>query len=355
MSDQDDASKTEEPSSRRLEDARSRGQVLQSRDVAHLIMLTAALLVVMMISPLMMRDLSLGLRRFIEQPDRVRIDSGNFHALMVDLTSQLAVIMGLPLFLLLLAALATGPIQHGWQWQTHTLQPDLSRLNLLKGFGRLFSGKSVVELLKAIVKIAIISAVGLTLLAPIVDRIDSYITADLSTLMTSLFMLTVRLITGVIGVMVVLALIDYLYQKWQLMKSLRMTKQELKDEFKQMEGDPAIRQRLRNIRSQRARKRMMAAVPTATVVVTNPTHFAIALRYEQPMNAPKVVAKGLDLIALRIIDLARQNFVPVVENPPLARTLYATTELDEEIPREHYKAVAEVIGYVMRLKRQAVH
>lgn len=355
MSDNDQASKTEEPSGRRLEDARSRGQVLQSRDIAHLIMLTAALLVIIMISPTMMRDLSSGLRRFLEQPDQIRIDSGNFHALMVDMTSQLAVILGLPLFLLLLAALVTGPVQHGWQWQTHTLQPDLSRLSPFKGLGRMVSGKSVVELLKAIVKIVIISAVALTLLSPVLSRIDSFVTADLTALTAALFMLTVRLITGVIGVMVALALIDYFYQKWQLMKSLRMTKQELKDEFKQMEGDPAIRQRLRNIRSQRARKRMMTAVPTATVVVTNPTHFAIALKYEPPMNAPKVVAKGLDLIALRIIDLARQNFVPVVENPPLARTLYATAELDEEIPREHYKAVAEVIGYVMRLKRQAVH
>ncbi len=134
-----------------------------------------------------------------------------------------------------------------------------------------------------------------------------------------------------------------------------MTKQEVKDEFKQMEGDPVIKQALKRIRSQRARQRMMAAVPTATVVVTNPTHYACALKYDQGMNAPVLVAKGVELVALRIIDKARENFVPVVENPPLARTLYAAVEVDEEIPREHYKAVAEVIGFVMRLKKRAVH
>src|SRR5262249_48875766 len=148
---------------------------------------------------------------------------------------------------------------------------------------------------------------------------------------------------------IALAAGDYIYQKYEYIKSLKMSKQEVKDEFKQQEGDPIIRRKVREIRVQRSRQRMMQAVPTATVVGTNPTHCACALKYEQGMDAPVLVARGLDLLALRIIEEARRTFVPVVETPPLARTLYADVELDDEIPRDHYKAVAEVIGYVMRL------
>jgi len=187
------------------------------------------------------------------------------------------------------------------------------------------------------------------------DPIDNFITEDLSMLLPALLSLTVKLLSGVILVLVALASADYLYQRYEFMKQMRMSKQEVKDEYKQQEGDPTIKNKVRQIRQARARARMMQAVPTATVVVTNPTHFAVALKYEQGMNAPLLVAKGVELLALRIIEEARRNFIPVVENPPLARTLYADVELDGEIPRDHYKAVAEVIGYVTRLKKNAIH
>ena len=354
MSD-DPASKTEEPTGRRLGDARQKGQVAQSREISNLVMLSAMLIVLMMVGPLMSRDLVGVLRRFVELPHQMHVDDGNFHSLIVDLTSQLAGLLLLPLLLLMIAGAAPGLLQHGWLWTTHPLKPNFERINPLKGIGRLFSVRSLTELGKGLIKIAIVGLVSMMLLSPIFHFAEQYITADLAQLLPSMLALTVKLLSGVIGVMIVVAGADYAYQRYEMMKSLRMTKQELKDEFKQMEGDPVIKQHLRKIRAQRSKQRMMQAVPTATVVVTNPTHFACALKYEQPMNAPVLVAKGTDILAHRIIDTARKNFIPVVENPPLARTLYASVELDEEIPQEHYKAVAEVIGYVMRMKKRAVH
>jgi flagellar biosynthetic protein FlhB len=190
-------------------------------------------------------------------------------------------------------------------------------------------------------------------LIPELKQVDNYVSADVGTLLHALFLITLKLFAAVVGVLIVIAVADYLYQRYAFLKRNRMTKQEVKDEFKQMEGDPLIKGRLRQIRMEKARRRMMAAVPTATVVVTNPTHFACALKYDRTMPAPVLVAKGMDLVAERIRDIARKNFIPVVENPPLARTLFAAVEIDEEIPPEHYKAVAEVIGYVMRLRKRA--
>jgi flagellar biosynthetic protein FlhB len=354
MSDDQD-SKTEEPSAKRLGEARSKGQVVQSREVSNVIMLGAMLVVIVMVAPVMAKDLFGVLRRFVELPHQIHVDDSNFHALMIDMTSHLASILAMPFILLAIASAAPGLLQHGWMWTTHPLKPSFDRVSPMRGLGRLFSKRSATELIKGLVKIAIVGMVATMILMPIFDIVEQYITTDLILLLPAMQALTVKLLTGVIMVLLALAVGDYFYQRYEMMKSLRMSKQELKDEYKQAEGDPVIKRRLRQIRQSRARSRMMQAVPTATVVVTNPTHYAVALRYEQGMNAPVLVAKGVELVAFRIIDTARKNFLPVVENPPLARTLYAAVELDDEIPREHYKAVAEVIGYVMKLRKQAIH
>jgi flagellar biosynthetic protein FlhB len=258
------------------------------------------------------------------------------------------------MIMLVLASAAPGLLQHGWMWTTQPLKPSFDRISPLRGIGRLFSMRSVTELVKGLIKIAIVGLVAASILTPIFGILEQYVTADLVQLLPSMLALTVKLLSGVLVVLMALAVGDYFYQRYEMMKSLRMSKQELKDEFKQQEGDPTVKRRLRQIRQTRARTRMMQAVPTATVVVTNPTHYAVALKYEPGMNAPVLVAKGVELLALRIIDAARKNFLPVVENPPLARTLYATVEVDDEIPHEHYKAVAEVIGFVMRLRKRAI-
>jgi flagellar biosynthesis protein FlhB len=354
MSDDPDT-KTEEPSAKRLQEARSKGQVAQSREIAHTIMISAMLLVVLMIGPMMTRDLVVVLRRFLELPHAMRLEDNSFHVLMIDLAMQLGMTLALPFLLLAIAAATPGLLQNGLLFSTYNLTPQLERISPLRGIKRLFSLRNVVELLKGTVKISIVGVVAFILVSPAFKLIDNFITEDLSMLLPALLSLTVKLLSGVIVVLMALAAGDYLYQRYEFMKQMRMSKQEVKDEYKQQEGDPTIKGKVRQIRQARAKARMMQAVPTATVVVTNPTHFAVALKYDQGMNAPLLVAKGVELLALRIIEEARRNFVPVVENPPLARTLYAEVELDEEIPRDHYKAVAEVIGYVMRLKKRAVH
>ena len=182
-------------------------------------------------------------------------------------------------------------------------------------------------------------------------RLESLVSVDVVDLLGFTKVLSLKLLGTVVAIMAVVAIIDYLLQYQQWFTRQKMSLRELKDEFKDTEGDPKIKALIRQIRQNKMKKRMMAAVPKATVVITNPTHFAVALSYERGMNAPVCVAKGVDLVARRIREVAAEAGVPVVENPPLARTLHATVEIDEEIPPEHYKAVAEVIGYVMRLTR----
>jgi flagellar biosynthetic protein FlhB len=354
MSD-DKENKTEEPTGKRLGDARQKGQVAQSREVAHLIMLSAMLVVILMLAPMMSRDMLVVLRRFLELPHQMRLEDNSFHVLMVELSFQLGGSLLLPMLLLGVAAATPSILQNGLMFTTFNLAPKLERISPLKGLGRLFSLRNVIELAKGMLKMSIVGVVALILMAPALKLVDNFITEDLVMLLPALLSLTVKLLSGVIVVLMGLAGADYMYQKYEYIKSLKMSKQEVKDEYKQMEGDPVIKMQVKKIRLARARARMMQAIPTATVVVTNPTHFAVALKYDQGMNAPVLVAKGVELLALRIIEEARRNFVPVVENPPLARTLYADVELDAEIPKDHYKAVAEIIGYVMRLKKRAIH
>jgi flagellar biosynthetic protein FlhB len=177
------------------------------------------------------------------------------------------------------------------------------------------------------------------------------VTVDPSVILVIAHVLTVKMLGTVVAILAVIAAMDYFFQYRQWYERQKMSFAELKEEFRQTDGDPAVKGKIRQIRQSRMRKRMMAAVPTASVVITNPTHYAVALRYERGMNAPICVAKGVDLIARKIREVAGEHGIPIVENPPLARAIHATTEIDREIQPEHYKAVAEVIGYIMRLNR----
>jgi flagellar biosynthetic protein FlhB len=257
----------------------------------------------------------------------------------------------LPLLLLVVVAIAGSVVQTGLVFAVEKLGFDLARLSPLAGFQRLFSMRSGVEFLKNLAKVGAVMALAAMLLMPEIGRLPMLASIGAGALAGEIHHLMLRLFLGVLGLVAALALVDYGYQRMSFMRQMRMSKQEVKEEHKQAEGDPAVKARLRQIRMERSRRRMMAAVPTASVVVTNPTHFAVALRYEMgSKGAPRVVAKGADLIAKRIREVAEENDVPLVENPPLARALYATVDLDREIPPEHYKAVAEIISYVFRLK-----
>lgn len=349
--DQDQTQKTEEPTQHRLDEARKKGQVASSREVNHAFMILAATVIVVLIVPGVMSDIMALMARFLERPDLMSADAAGLIGNLRDAAADVAFAVILPLVFLIGAALAAGLIQNGPMLSVDSITPKLEKISLAKGMKRLFSLKSVAEFIKGIVKLMIVGTVATLLLLPVFDTVEQIINLDALSLMAYLNDISGRMLIGVLAIVSVIAALDYLYQKFEFLKSMRMTKQEIRDEYKQTEGDPQVKGRLRQIRMERARRRMMAAVPEADVVITNPTHFAVALVYNgEEMMAPKLVAKGVDHLALRIRELAGKHDVPIVENPPLARALYASVDLDQDIPPEHYKAVAEVIGYVMRLK-----
>lgn len=347
----DNSQKTEEPTQRRLEEARRKGQVPMSREVNHWFMILAATLITVSLAPAALGGMMRAMRTFIEQPHAIPTDLANLTEILQGTAGAVALVVALPLAVLLAAAAAPGLIQAGPMFSPERIQPKLEKISLAKGLKRLFSLKSIAEFVKGVAKLAIVGAVAAALFWPVFGEAELYISLDAVALMDLLRDLSGRMLVGVLAVVSVIAALDYLYQRFEFTKSMRMSRQELKDELKQTEGDPHVKARLRQIRMERARRRMMAAVPDADVVITNPTHFAVALVYDmETMAAPRLVAKGTDRIALRIREVAEEHDVPVVENPPLARALHAGVELDAEVSPEHYKAVAEVIGYVMRLR-----
>ena len=347
----DDSQKTEDPTHRRLEQAREKGQVARSQEINHWFMILAITIVIGVFGGSVLDGVARSVRRFVAEPEAIRIDSGQLRAVLAEVGWQLGLAMLVPVLVIVLAALMAGFIQNGLVISTEPIMPKLEKLSPRKGFKRLFSTRSLVDFVKGTAKISIVALVVVVLVWPDRSLLGDILDFGAVDFLRLLKAITMRVLIGVLSVMTIIAAVDFLYQKQQHFKQLRMSRQELKEEFKQSEGDPAIKSRLRQIRMERARKRMMAAVPEADVVITNPTHYAVALKYEpERMSAPVLVAKGADLIALRIREVAKEHDVAIVENPPLSRALYDGVELDQEIPAEHYKAVAEVIGYVMRLK-----
>ena len=231
------------------------------------------------------------------------------------------------------------------------VKPDISKVSPMKGLKRLFSMRSIMEFIKGILKIGIIAVVGYLLLRPYYDGIEHMVGLPVPKILEEMSFLVIRLMLGILVVLSVVAIMDLLYQRHEHHKKMRMTKQEVKDEYKQTEGDPHVRAKLRQLRQEKARARMMQAVPEADVVITNPTHYSIALKYDpDEMDAPVLIAKGFDDVAMRIREVAKEHDIPLYENKPLARVLFDTVDIDQMIPPEHYQAVAEVISYIFQLK-----
>jgi len=349
MADAEDNQKTEQPSQRKLQRARAQGQVVQSREINSWIMLATGSALVLLLGPALSRSLEHTLARFLDPASLLAHDGVRW-----DAVRQLLVEIGtgfiLPAAAVVVAGLAGSLLQNGLVLAVDRIGFDFARLSPAQGFARLFSLRALGDFVKNLAKVAGISVVILWMLSPELRRLPMLSALPVAALMEIMHLLR-RLALVVLVAVAAIAAFDYGYQRLIFLRGMRMSRQEVKEEHKQAEGDPAIKARLRQLRMERARKRMMAAVPTASVVVTNPTHYAVALKYELgDKGAPKLVAKGADLIAQRIRELARENGVPLVENPPLARSLYASVDLDQEIPPEHYRAVAEVINYVFRLK-----
>lgn len=352
MSDaQDDSQKTEEPTARKLSEARKKGQIAQSKEVANFATLLGMTFMVALLAPFMALQFHGSLSRVIEHAALVHIDAASTGEILFDLTLDSLIALSPVFALFVVLALLANLSQSGLLFTTDPITPKLEKLSPISGLKRMFSLKSIVEFIKGVVKLSIVAAIAYVLLSPELDRAELLMSMDLVEILAEIQIMVIKLMIGVVAFMAVVAMADFVYQRYEFMKQMRMSRQEIRDEHKQSEGDPQVKARLRQIRMDRARRRMMSAVPKADVVVTNPTHFAVALKYDtETMAAPTLVAKGADAVALRIRDVANENGVPVVENPPLARALFAGVELDQQIPETHYKAVAQVISYVYRLK-----
>ena len=346
----DDSQKTEEPTPKRLEESRKKGQVALSREVNNWIMLAIGTLVIGALSPSVLAKLRDHLKLYIEQPHVFPQVPGGFSFLGDSFWIVLGIIT-LPLLMFLGAAFLGPFLQIGPLFAPETIKPAMSKISPLQGFKRLFSKRAMLEFVKGLLKIGLIGAVGFTILEPYFGTADHFVGQPLPLLLGELLALIVKMMIGILVALAVLAVIDAVFQRNEHFKKMRMTRQELKDEYKQTEGDPHVKAKLRQLRAERARQRMMQNVPKADVVITNPTHFSIALRYNpDEMEAPQVLAKGIDNIALRIREVAREHNITIYQSPPLARLLYDTVDIDEFVPPEHYKAVAEVISYVFKLK-----
>jgi flagellar biosynthesis protein FlhB len=352
--ERDDTDRSEDPTHKRLEEAHKRGDVVKSQEVNTWFVFAGAALVLMTFSGSMSAGLMGTFRGILANAHGLRVDGPGLLHLASRLGIEVIAATAIPILLLALAAIGGNLVQHRLVWSAEGLKPRLGKVSPMAGLKRLFSKHALVNLTKGLLKLALLGAIMTALLWPQRHRLEMLVGADLTAVVALVQSLSLELLGAVVAVLAFIAAADFLYQYRQWFERQKMSVRELKEEFKQSEGDPMIKGKIRQIRQNRMRKRMMAAVPTASVVVTNPTHYAVALRYDQGMNAPLCVAKGVDAVARKIREVALEHSVPIVENPPLARALHGTVEVDREIPPEHYKAVAEVIGYVMRLRRSGI-
>lgn len=357
MADTDPESKTEEPTAKRLEQARSQGDVAKTMDLPHWATLAAVACVVFMLGGWLSQNLMASLEPFIAHPDAFVLENNG----AVEV-ARMAMMAALPIFAIVMAAAGVAGIfanvvQTGFLWAPDKIKPDLSKLSPFKGFGRLFSVDSMANFGKSLLKAVVIGVICWQILKPHAAELSQLAAFEPAHMLPFLMDVLRALFLSVLGALGVGAIGDWLWQRQRFLHRLRMSREEIKEEHRQSDGDPLVKQKLKAIRLDRAKKRMMSKVPKATVVVMNPTHFAVALRYGDDTPAPLCVAKGMDSLALKIRAVAEEAGVPVVEDPPLARALYAAVEIDQTIPRQHYEAVAKVIGFVLSAarKRRAHH
>jgi flagellar biosynthesis protein FlhB len=349
--ERDEHDKSQDPTQKRLDDALKRGDVAKSQEVNAWFVIAGGTLVVMAFAGSMSHSLTTSMRGLMANSYAIRVEGRGFLPIVQKIGVEVIAAVAIPLLLLLLAAIVGNVIQHRLVWSGEPLKPKLSKISPLAGFKRLFSKQALMNFVKGVLKLALLGAVMTALLWPERSRLDTMVTLDPGAILPMTQSLALQLLGAVVAILAFIAAADFLFQYRQWFERQKMSFHELKEEFKNTDGDPHVKAKIRQIREGRMRKRMMAEVPQATVVLTNPTHYAVALKYERGMNAPVCVAKGMDAIALKIREVADAHRVPIVENPPLARALHGTVEIDREIPAEHYQAVAEVIGYVMRLNR----
>ena len=346
-----DGEKTEEPTPKKRADARKKGQVAKSQELNTAFVLLAGFLILKILWEYLyvnVAEYTVYLYSHITQNMSTEGITELFIGIMILLAKTVLPVM----FAILIIGLGINVFQVGLMLSTEKLEPKLSNLNPINGFGRIFSKRSLVELFKSIFKIIVIGYFLYLYLKDQIPLVPQFIFFDLPHSLATIADIIFTMAFQVIGVIMIMAAADYAYQQWQTTQDLKMSKQEVKDEFKQMEGDPQIKGKIKQKQRQMAMQRMMSEVPKADVIVTNPTHLAVALSYKKGMIAPLVLAKGQDLVAEKIKEIAREHHILIVENKPVARALYEAVEVGGIVPAELYQAVAEILAYVYKIKHR---
>jgi flagellar biosynthetic protein FlhB len=349
------ASKTEEPTPRKLEQAKQKGDVVKTQDLAGLASLAAAATVLAIAGGWLAQHMAYALLPFLAHPESMSMDNGG----AVEVARQAMLASAPVLAMVGLAAAAAGAagnlVQTGLMFTPDKLKPDFKKVSPLGGMKRLFGLDALMQFVKSLTKVLLTSAIAWWILKPFLPQLTNLSAMEPAAILPFSADILRRLVFAVAALLLAVAGADWMWQRQRFMKRMRMTKEELKEDYKQSEGDPHVKARQKQLRNERARRRMMQAVPGATVVVMNPTHYAVALKYEAgESGAPLCVAKGLDSLALKIRAVAEEAGVPIVEDAPLARALYAAVEIDDVIPPGHYEAVAKIIGFILGAGRRAV-
>ncbi len=354
MPNDDFGEKTEAPTPRRIEEARERGQVARSTDLTAAFMLLAATAVLYFGGSFMGGTLMDALHDMLGQSSPMSITDSQANKTMVDVMLRFGMAMAPMLIGMSVVALLATLIQGGFVFSTHPLVPSLDKLNPITGFGRVFSKRSLARLCGSMLKLGALAVVAYLAILSDFERMALLSLMAAEDIVVGGSNILLILCFKMAAVLIVLAVFDYIYQRWQFSQDMRMSKQEIREEMKRMEGDPMIREHRRQMQRQMIMHRMSREVPKADAVITNPTHVAIAIRYDQDsMAAPRVIAKGADFLAQRIREIAMENGVPIVEKPALARAIYKSVEVGQEVPAEFYKSIAEVLAFVYRLNNRS--
>jgi flagellar biosynthesis protein FlhB len=347
--------KTEKATPKKKQDARKKGQVAKSQDVNTAVVLLAVFLFLMFFGKTMTERLIGVLRNALQNYMLMDLTENNINAILLEILTELAFFLGPVMLVALLAGVAANYAQVGFMFSTEAIQMKLEKINPISGFKRIFSMRAIVELIKSILKISFIGMIAFSVLWSRMDEVLLLANKSIGAALATIAGLTLQMGLFASGALLFLSLLDFLYQKYDFEKSIRMSKQDLKDEYKNIEGDPLIKSKIKQKQREMAMRRMMQEVPKADVVITNPTHYAIALKYdEQKADAPVVVAKGVDFVAQKIKLIAKENDIVAVENRPLARALYSQAEIGDAIPEEFFKAVAEILAFVYQTKNKVL-
>jgi len=353
--DNKDQEKTEQATSKRKQDAREKGQVAKSRELASVAVLGACLLYFYFDASVMANRLMDMMKMSFRKSGQLTITIDTVQSLLLDHVFQIFTLLGPFLLIVLLAGFVVNILQVGFLFSSEAITPKFSKIDPIQGFQRLFSLRSLVEFFKVILKMAVVGIIAYLTIKGEIKTILPLIDLNVNDILSFIGKVSFKILYTTCWVLVILAILDYAYQRWEHERSLKMSKQEIKEENRQTDGDPLIKGRIKRLQREIARKRMMSAIPKADVVITNPTHLAVAIRYQpETMNAPCVIAKGAGFIAERIKEIARNSGVLVIENKAVAQVLYKMVAVEQTIPINLYKAIAEILAYVYSLKQKRV-